>query len=787
MTVPASIQPCVKVLLIPELVHSIAHYLRPFERHRARLISQAFHVAFSPYIFLQLDHSLRVDTGDQTESICQKQLAALGYLVRKYSTKTTLGNTKEYDHPLANPLLDVALEQCHHIREVRVDWTGGDNPQLHGTPDLQAIFSGFHQLKILHLQMWRFSCMEHVLPLVARAKLAHLESLTLSAHRVYPINIISWGSLEEALDSCPSLRKLELSNLHVDHWKLKNPDWVGDYSLGPNEIPLFKTFPRIESLRIYIYNVSLTAKGLVFLSLCFPRLKSLEIDCGGSGTWQDALFDVEQPPPAPVNDQPIPELDPEAKYLNLPDLKRLKIAFSTTFDMYRAPWSLLRMVKQTPSLMSLEVNHVHWTVFQLRQMAEYCSKPEVNQSFERLVVNTHLTGRNTHWDLQSVLNLPCFHKLKELNIAKEAVLTKLLPKRHFHFASTLTTLRFGQRRVRFEHHILCLMNQHLLPNLPNLEVLTLDSKLGGYLLFRGLGFCPEGEERQPKAVMHQRYKSQDGRLVVTDLAAVQQDADQDAEPQAAQAQDVEHQEVTIEQGAPEDITVVHQDTTVDHIDAIANHEMVTDQQEVTVNHPDTTLGHTDTITIHETTSDHPEMAVEDQDVVNLQQEQVVVGHQEANTLQETSLENTGSASPEVDCMTDPITTTEEQAMDQLAVTMAKLGGLKHQDQDQDQDLDTATITKDLSECEPYHEHWHERERPFLRELDITFTGRSRITMDDVHTNIIRRFRLLETLTVEWHNRSLLNVKEWRARPEIRDDQRLAGMTVRHRMRGRIMP
>ncbi|KAF9373362.1 hypothetical protein CPB97_000596, partial [Podila verticillata] len=263
------------------------------------------------------------------------------------------------------------------------------------------------------------------------------------------------------------------------------------------------------------------------------------------------------------------------------------------------------------------------------------------------------------------------------------------------------------------------------------------------------------------------------------------DADQDAESQATQAQDVEHQEVIVEQGAPEDIVVVHQDTTVDHIDAVANHEVVVDHQEVAVNHPDTTLDHTDTITIHETTSDHPEMAVEDQDVVNLQQEQVVIGRQEADTLQETSLEYTGSASPEVDCMTDPITTTEEQAMDQLAVSMAKLGGLKHQDQDQDQVLDTTTTIKDPLECERYHEHWHERERPFLRELDITFTGKSRITMDDVHTKIIRRFRLLETLTVEW--RHPLDVKEWRTRPEIRDDQRLAGMTVRHRMRGRIMP
>lgn len=370
----------------------------------------------------------------------------------------------------------------------------------------------------------------------------------------------------------------------------------------------------------------------------------------------------------------------------------------------------------------------------------------------------------------------------------------------------MTTLTFGRRQVRFEDHILYLMNQHLLPNLPNLEVLTLDSMLAGYLLFRGLGFCPEGEERLPKAVMHQRYKNHDGRLVVTepshpqepvpapvpvpvpvplDPAAVQQDADQDAEPQATQAQGVEHQEVTIEQDAPEDIVVVHPDTTVNHIDAVANHEVVVDHQEVAVNHPDIILDHTNTITSHETTGDHPEMAVEDQDVVNLQQEQVVIGHQEADTLQEPSLEHTGSTSPEVDCMTDPITTTEEQAMDQLVVSMAKLGGLKHQDQDQDQDLDTATTTKDPSEREPYHEHWHERERPFLRELDIMFTGKCQVTMDDVHTKIIRRFRLLETLTVEWRHH--LNVKEWRARPEIRDNQRLAGMTVRHRMRGRIMP
>lgn len=435
MTVPASLQPYVKVLLIPELVHGIAHYLRSFERHRARLISQAFHVAFSPYIFLQLDHSLRVDTGEQTASISQEQLATLGYLVRKYSTKT-FGNIKD-DHPLANPLLDVALEQCHHIQEVRVDWTGGEHLQLHGTPDLQTIFSGFHQLKILHLQMWRLLCLDHVLPLVARAKLAHLESLTLSSHRVYPPHTISWGLLEETLDSCPSLRKLDLSSLQVNHWKLNNPDWIGDYSLGPNEIPPFKTFPRIESLRIH--NVFLMTKGLVFLSLCFPRLESLEIDRCNS-TWRDALFDIVHPPPVPVNDQPIPEQDPEAKYLSLPDLKRLKISFPMHFDTYRAPWSLLRMVKQTPSLMSLDIDHVHWTVFQLREMAEYCSKPEVNQSFERLWVNMHLTGRNTHWDLQSVLNLPCFHKLKELNIVKVRNTALKEIKRQEKFGSALIDL-----------------------------------------------------------------------------------------------------------------------------------------------------------------------------------------------------------------------------------------------------------------------------------------------------------------------------------------------------------
>lgn len=414
MTIPASIQPYAKVLLIPELVHSIAYYLRPFQRHRARLISQAFHVAFSPYIFLQLDHSLRIDTGEQTASISQEQLATLGYLVRKYSTRT-FSIIEKYDHPLVNPLLNVALEQCRHIQEVRVDWTGGEKPHMHGTPDLQAIFSGFHQLKILHLQMWRLPCLDHVLPLVTCAKLAYLESITLNFHRYYPPHSISWASLEEALDSCPSLRKLDLSSLQVDHWKLKNLNWVGDYSLGPNEIPPFKVFPRMESLRIH--TDYLMAKGLVFLSLCFPRLESLEIDrC--SGTWRDALFDIVHPPPTPVNDQPIPEPDPEARYLSLPDLKRLKITFPSHFDTYRAPWSLLRMVKQTPSLMSLDINHVHWTVFKLREMAEYCSKPEVNQSFARLWVNMHLTGRNTHWDLQSVLNLPCFHKLKELNIVK---------------------------------------------------------------------------------------------------------------------------------------------------------------------------------------------------------------------------------------------------------------------------------------------------------------------------------------------------------------------------------
>ncbi|KAG0025946.1 hypothetical protein BGZ82_009720 [Podila clonocystis] len=806
MTVPAFIQPCVKVLLIPELVHSIARYLRPFERHRARLISQAFYVAFSPYIFLQLNHVLTIQTGVTTASISQEQLATLGYLVRKYSTKTC-GSIKEDDYPFANPQNNIAFEQCHHVQEVHVDWTGGDASHLQGTPDLEAILSGFNRLKVLHLQMWRLSCLNEVLPLVTQAKLVHLESLTLTSHRFYPPFPISWASLEEVLDNCPSLRKLDLTAFQFDQWSLSNPDWTGDYGLGPNEIPPFKVFPRMESL--VIRNSSLMAKGLVFLSLCFPRLESLELDrCGR--TWRDALFDLEIPRPAPVNDQPIPVPDPETRYLNLPDLERLTISFSPHSCTYRARWSLRRMVQQMPSLMSLDINTVHWTVANLREMAEYCSKPEVNQSFERLWVNIHLTGRNTHWDLQSVLNLPCFHRLREFQVEKEAVLTKLLPKRHFHFASTLTTLRFGLPRIRFEDHILYLMNQHLLPNLPNLEVLILDSKLAGYLLFRGLGYCPEDEERLPKAVKYQRYQKHDGQLVVqpaffqqpesivpANLVVAQQDETQAAESQVAiesqvvdsqaaiEPQDVGPQAVVESQNVDPQAAAESQDvdpqadaesldvepqTAVEHQEAI-EHGATEYQEMVDQN---TTDQHT---AIHNVVADH-------QDTMDGQEEAHRQEEDKDEVHQDVTVDHPGSAPPELVCMADPNTTTEGETIDQMVVSMAKLGGLKLQDQDEGATLSTAKEPS-LLEHEPYHEYWHPRERPFLRELDITFTGRCHVTMDDIHEKIIRRFRLLETLNVEWSKH--LDVKEWRDRPEIRDDQRLAGMKVQHRMRPRYMP
>ncbi|KAG0351355.1 hypothetical protein BG005_009177 [Podila minutissima] len=787
MTVSSFIQPYVKVLLIPELVYSIACYLRPFERHRARLISQAFHVAFSPYIFLQLSHVLHIHSGQQTASISQEQLATLGYLVRKYSTKT-YGSNKEDDYPFANPQNNLAFEHCHHVQEVHIDWTGGENLHLHGTPDLKAILSGFNQLKILHLQMSRVSCLYDVLPLVAQAKLAHLESLTLNFHHCYSICSILWESLEEVLDNCPSLRKLNLTAFKFDRWSLTSPDWIGDYGLAPNETPPFKVFPRMESLMIRSSN--LTTKGLVFLSLCFPRLESLELDRCAS-TWQYALFDIESPRPAPVNNEPIPEPDPKTRYLNLPDLKRLKISFPMHVNVYRGSWSLRRMIQQVPSLMNLDINNLPWTVVNLREMAEYCSKPEVNQSFERLWVDIHLKGRNTHWDLQSVLNLPCFHKLKEFKVDKEAVLTKLLPKRHLHFASTLTTLRFGLPQIRFEDHILYLLNQHLLPNLPNLEVLTLDSKLAGYLLFRGLGFCPKEEEHLPKADMYQRYQNRDGQLVVQpsspqqpvstipeNLVVAQQDETQEVESQAViEPQDIESQAAIEPQDVGPQAAVEPHDAepqaVVEHQEAIEHG--ATEHQEVV--HQDTTHHHAAT---HDIVVDYQD-TMDGQEVVHLQEEEMEV-HQDI------TVDHPGSAPPEVVCMADPNTTTEEETIGQLVVSMAKLGGLEHQEKDQDHDKGaTLSAAKDPSSSErkPYHEYWYPRERPFLRELDITFTSKCCVTMDEIHDQLIRRFRLLETLTVEWSKH--LDVKEWRDRPEILGDQRLAAMKVQHRMRPRYMP
>ncbi|KAG0079073.1 hypothetical protein BGZ92_001209 [Podila epicladia] len=532
------------------------------------------------------------------------------------------------------------------------------------------------------------------------------------------------------------------------------------------------------------------AKGLVFLSLCFPRLESLELDrC--MNTWRYALFNVENPPPKPGNIEPIPKPDPKTRYLNLPNLKRLKITFQLHFTVYRESWSLRRMIQQMPSLVSLEITNLPWTVVNLREMAEYCSQPEVNQSFERFWVEIHLKGRNTHWDLQSVLNLPCFHKLKEFQVDKEAVLTKLLPKRHIHFASTLTTLRFGLPQIQFEDHILYLLNQHLLPNLPNLEVLRLDSKLAGYLLFRGLGFCPKEEERLPKADMYQRYQNRDGQLVVQpispqqpmstrpeNLVVAQQDETQVVESQAViEPQDIESQDAIEPQDVgpqaavePHDVepqtAVESQDvelqTVVEHQEATEHG--ATENQEVI--HQDTTYHHT---TTHDVES------------VPLQEEEVGV-HQDV------TVDHPGSAPPEVVCMADPDTNTEEEAIDQLIASIAKLGELEHQNQHKGHD-ERATLSsaKDPSslEHELYHEFWHPRERPFLRELDITFTSKCCVTMDEIHDQVIRRFRLLESLTVEWSKH--LDVKEWRDRPEILGDLRLATMTVQHRMRPRYMP
>ncbi|KAG0347634.1 hypothetical protein BG004_007328, partial [Podila humilis] len=747
--------PHVKVLHIPELVQAIAVFLRPLECRRARLVARAFRDAFTPFVSLHLQLRLKVDIGKHSSSISQKDLARVGHLVRMYTTQLD-HNCKEYREPIVHPQMAEVIQQCQNIEELHIDWTGSnsnslqDNPDLYTSPDLPTLFSGHSQIKRLLIRMWRLNYANSTLTIINSANMINLQSLTLTAHRYHPCQITPWTYIEDLLDRCPMMRELDIDSLRFDRLAITNVDWRGDYSITPSDIPTFKVYPRLESLRLEKTNLS--AKGLVYLSNCFPQLESLKLDrinlC-----WYMALHDEELPP---VEDTPNPEYEDNAKFLSLLHLKRLKLTYTNVSEYQRATWSLVRTIRQLPSLIALDCDGVYWTIFNLRQMAEHCSQPGSEQFFERLWIDVHFAGRNTHWDLQSVLNLPCFQKLKELHILKEFVLGRPLRKSSFHFASTLTTLRFGLTKVRFDDRTISALNRDLLPNMPHLQVLQLDSKLNALIVFNGLGFCPEEEEKLPEATEHNSYLLRKGKF-----AGIRKRNAQPA-PQLLDAPGDQDTLVNQPTAVVDDHAVPPEiQTAEDPSDNIAGAEGVAADAHgsivgVIVDPINTVV---ETVAI-QTLAQTSEIAVAPQEHLTESQTSAIGSPNESIHSQDSAIdiEHHGTK-----LRTDNEDHAIVELIDQLEASLSHLDGKNSLQRTTPPEIVSAAPL----ENERYHPHWSRRERPFLRELTIALTTQSNVTVEDVDRDIINRFRHLEKLTI-LKNKNM-NVIEWKKREAFKAD------------------
>ncbi|KAF9416614.1 hypothetical protein BGZ94_010166 [Podila epigama] len=493
LTIPENARPLEQVLLQPELVHIIAQFLAPRERHHARRISKAFHRAFQPYISLELAHTLL--TRGETLSIPLEQVPTCGQLVRKYSTTFRAPADVKYNEE-ALAVLHTALNHCANVKELCFSWNSLD------VLDLETVLDVFPSLTSLSITIatLKLKSADPILTILARSNLRHLRTLTLS-NVVAWCQIGEWALVEDLLDACPSLCDLTLTRW--PSWRLKPPtqDSAPHWYLTTDDVKSFKSYPQLNSLRLN--NIVLTGKGLIFLSHCFPELHLLEIDRGHFSWTDPVFFRLNNTNPKATSSTTTavtpndPEPGPGAKFLNLTHLRQLKVC---DFNQFNHPWhpSLTIMIKQMPHLSSLQIDHIIFNVPNFREMVLHCSKPEVDQSIQRLWIMLDMKGRYTHREVQGLLRQSCFRHLKELRVEKERILADVKTGFQLPFSSTLTTLRLGLPRVRFDDLTLSNLNRVVFPNLPNLEVLILDCRLHGFDLFRGLGYCPADEQLLPK-------------------------------------------------------------------------------------------------------------------------------------------------------------------------------------------------------------------------------------------------------------------------------------------------
>ncbi|KAF9428355.1 hypothetical protein BGZ94_002657, partial [Podila epigama] len=365
MTVPESVRPFTKVLLLPELVHSIAKYLAPRERHHARRISKAFHRAFQPYISLELAHTLSGNDSDPEKlSIPLEQVPSCGQLVRKYST-TYRGDVHGKYKARAQTVIETTLTHCANVQEVNFDWNSVNEPSA------QTILAGFTSLTSLTISI-TMTDMLHADPILtnlAGANLRHLRSLSLLSIK-HSCWIGEWSLVEDLLDACPSLSELAMVRLLCLRLEFRKQYSLPNWFLNTDEVAEFKSYPQLTSLRIT--HMGISGKGLIFLTHCFPMLQSLEIDrCHFS--WTEPIFRLDNPKPkatlatttsATPND---PEPGPGAKFLNLTHLRQLKVS---EYDGYIFLWrhSFEKMIKQMPRLLSLDIDNIPSNIPTFREM-----------------------------------------------------------------------------------------------------------------------------------------------------------------------------------------------------------------------------------------------------------------------------------------------------------------------------------------------------------------------------------------------------------------------------------
>ncbi|KAF9416613.1 hypothetical protein BGZ94_010165 [Podila epigama] len=746
MTVPENMRPFAKVLLIPELVHTIVKSLAPRERHHARRISKAFHRAFEPYISLKLAHTLSRNLNDPEKlSIPLEQVPSCGQLVRKFSTKHR-GDLSVKHKARAQAVLQTILSHCANVQELSVEW------EFVVESILETILVGFTSILVEFTSLTSLSITlafsmpqtEPILKTLAKSNLRHLRSLTLSSS-AYLCRIGKWSLVEDVLDGCPSLNDLALVR-----WPCSRLDLLAKHSLPnwyftTNEVAEFKSYPQLKALRLSL--ITLNGKGLIFLTHCFPMLQSLEIDRCYT-PWSEPVFRPNYPKPEdmfPTNpsDPYTSEVGPGARFLKLNHLRRLKVS---EYDGYSLPWrhSLGKMIKQMPRLSSLDIDHIPSNIPTFREMVLHCSKPEVDQSFKRLWLKLDMKGRHNHWEVQALLRQPCFRNLKELWVEKERILADIKTTFRFPFSLTLTTLRLGLPLMRFDDLTVSNLNRVVFPNLPNLEVLILDCRLHGYDLFRGLGYCPADEQSLPKVA----YCGTFGVY-----------PDETSWP----LPDVTTASPDVNGVPPGEVTVVP--------DAVP--EVIEEFPEVIVGFPYTVEGSSEVVSV---LADEPEASTEEAavmsenveafaSVVTTTSENGMTPMIEATAMSEDSVVALVEAVSQCDMVETASDTTTEGASSFTEDSAAEYpaivqlvtsldGGLSlgapltedTTDKDYEEMLPKVIQNKEanITQCRD----WKHGALRHLRELEVTFTSSYIVHMSDIDSQIIQRFASLECLTIK---------------------------------------